>query len=212
MQEGSQENPLETSRSKRLHEESIQKSPGDLPTHDHALEAEIKRLNHEFDTLVSEKNAEVSALMAEKKFVWNQYELLETNLNNKLKSKETEVQLANEKLSGLLACMEKLQSSNHDKDKAINELKSKIADKEAIARKRGDEIVRLAQELELLRRTGCTLERPRLNRCTTSGSTASSQNRKRASANVNKKLAAAQVPDSTNSEKVISFPEKHPSP
>lgn len=181
---------------------------------DHALQAEIKRLKHKFDTLVSEKDAEVSALLTEKKFVWNQYKILETNLNNKLKSKEAEVRLANEKVSGLLACMEKLQSSNDDKDEAISELKSKIAEKEAIARKRGDEIVRLAQELELLRRTRCTSETPTLNRCTTSGSTAaSSRNKKSAGVNMNKQLAAAHVPDSTNrSEKVLSFPQQHQFP
>ncbi|KAK4787542.1 hypothetical protein SAY86_011375 [Trapa natans] len=196
------ETPPEIRRSKRRCGERGQKSAEELLPPDHSHEVEIERLKQQFDALISEKNNEVSTLMAEKKFVWNQYKLLETNLNDKLKSQETEIQLAKEKISGLLACMEKLQASNRDNDEAIVELKCKIADKEDLARKRGDEIVRLTQELELLRRTGCSSDMPVLNWCTPSGSTASSRNRKISSANMSKQLTAAQVTNSTKSEKV----------
>ncbi|OWM72006.1 hypothetical protein CDL15_Pgr017889 [Punica granatum] len=158
----------------------------------------------EYDALVLGKNAKISALLTEKKFVWNQYKILETKLNDKLKSKEAEIQLANEKVSRLLVSMEKLQSSNDAKDEVIAKLESKIADKEALARKRRDELVRLAHELELLKRARCTSETPVLSRCTTSGSiTSSLGNKKGTHVPVNKPPTAAQVSNSMkNSERV----------
>ncbi|XP_031374876.1 uncharacterized protein LOC116189370 [Punica granatum] len=193
----------ETSRSKGSSQKSSGRSAKELDVRDHLLEDEIKRLKQEYDVLVLDKNAEISALLTEKKFVWNQYKILETNLNDKLKSKEAEIRLANEKVSGLLASMEKLQSSNDAKDEVIAKLESKIADKEALARKRGDELVRLAHELELLRRARCTSETPVLSRCTTSGSiTSSLGNKKGTRVSVNKPPSAAQGSDSTkNSER-----------
>ncbi|PKI45665.1 hypothetical protein CRG98_033981 [Punica granatum] len=166
----------ETSRSKGSSQKSSGRSAKELDVRDHLLEDEIKRLKQEYDVLVLDKNAEISALLTEKKFVWNQYKILETNLNDKLKSKEAEIRLANEKVSGLL---------------------------EALARKRGDELVRLAHELELLRRARCTSETPVLSRCTTSGSiTSSLGNKKGTRVSVNKPPSAAQGSDSTkNSER-----------
>ncbi|XP_031395879.1 uncharacterized protein LOC116207146 [Punica granatum] len=193
------------SRSKGSSQKSSRRSAKELDVRDHLLEDEIKRLKQEYDALVLGKNAKISALLTEKKFVWNQYKILETKLNDKLKSKEAEIQLANEKVSRLLVSMEKLQSSNDAKDEVIAKLESKIADKEALARKRRDELVRLAHELELLKRARCTSETPVLSRCTTSGSiTSSLGNKKGTHVPVNKPPTAAQVSNSMkNSERVL---------
>lgn len=210
LQDDSRQNTSVTSRSKKLHGESGQESAEELLSHNHALEDEIKRLKHELGSLVSEKDAEMSALMAEKNFVWNQFRIMETNLNNKLKSKEAEARLANEKISGLLASIEKLQSSNDDKDEVIARLKSEAASMEAIARKKDDDIMILVHELELLRGRRCTSETPTLIRCTSPGSTGSTLRNKDANVIVNRQPAFARVSDSTkNSKKVPSSPGLH---
>ncbi|KAI6687627.1 hypothetical protein NL676_024455 [Syzygium grande] len=131
--------------------------------HTHSLEEEMKKLRLEYDKLLSEKNSEASALLAEKKFVWHQYNILETDLNDKLKSKGAELDLANQKISRLLTSMEKLEMMNGEKDDTITELKSKIDEMEAILGKQNEEIARLAHESEVLKKSIVT---PVLSRCT----------------------------------------------
>lgn len=55
----------------------------EVHTRHHPLEDEIKRLKREFNKLVSEKDAEVPALLTGKKFMWNKYKLLENILSTK---------------------------------------------------------------------------------------------------------------------------------
>ncbi|GAV63621.1 hypothetical protein CFOL_v3_07139 [Cephalotus follicularis] len=129
------------------------------------LAGEVRRLKRECKKLVSEKGSEVSALLAEKKFIWNQYRVLEDNLTDKLKSKQAEVEVANEKIATLLASIEKLQSSNNEKDEAIVRLTAKVSKMEADANKWGEEISRLSRELELLRKSRSASVTPLLNRC-----------------------------------------------
>ncbi|XP_030541501.1 desmoplakin [Rhodamnia argentea] len=131
--------------------------------HTHLLEEEMKKLRLEYDKLVSEKNSETSALLAEKKFVWHQYNILETNFNDKLKSKGAELELANQKISKLLTSMEKLEMMIGEKDDTIAELKSKIDEMETILGKRNEEIARLAHESEALKKSTVT---PVLSHCT----------------------------------------------
>lgn len=130
------------------------------------LEGEVRRLKLEYDNLSSERNSEVSTLLAEKNFVWHQYKLMETDLTSKLNSKRVEVDQANEKMVKLLASMEQLQSSNNEKDELIAMLKTKIAEMEASTYKGNGEISRLTQELELLRKHRSSAVTPVLNGCT----------------------------------------------
>ncbi|KAH8509595.1 hypothetical protein Peur_051384 [Populus x canadensis] len=117
------------------------------------LEAKVERLKLENEKLVSEKNSEVSALLKEKTFVWNQYNILESNLTSKLRSKEAEVEKANEKIAEVLATAELLQSSNDEKDEIIRRLNTKVAKMEADAEKWKGEISKLSQELEFIRKS-----------------------------------------------------------
>lgn len=131
-----------------------------------SLESELRRLKQEYDKLVLEKDNEVSALVAEKKFVWNQYKILETDCANKLKKKRAEVEEAEEKVHRLLASMEQLQSSNDEKDDRIARLTSQLTKTREESNKFKEETRRLSRELDLLRKSGSGLATPVLTQCT----------------------------------------------
>lgn len=130
------------------------------------LEIEIRSLKQEYEKLSLQKCAEVSALLQEREFVWNQYKIMERDYTNKLKSKHDEVDRANEKIEKLLAGMEQLQSLNSEKDATVFTLKTELAKMESDANKRIDEISRLSQELERIRKSRSASVTPVLNRCT----------------------------------------------
>ncbi|KAJ0026360.1 hypothetical protein Pint_09378 [Pistacia integerrima] len=134
-------------------------------------DAEARKIKLQFDKLASEKRSEVSALLAEKDFIWHQYKLLENDLTTKLNSKRAEVDQANEKIAKLLANLEELQSSNNEKDELIAKLNTQVADKEAGTNKCNDEISRLSRELELLRKSRSASVTPLLNPCVTGAKT-----------------------------------------
>ncbi|KAL6216250.1 hypothetical protein ACLB2K_009476 [Fragaria x ananassa] len=122
------------------------------------LDDELKKLQGEYDKLASKKKTEVSALLAEKKFVWNQYNLMEKDYAGKLKSKQSEVDQANEKVHALLASMEQLQSANKEKD-------DKIALLETDFTKLKEENSKVVRELESLRKSVSAPGTPVLNHC-----------------------------------------------
>ncbi|XP_038715435.1 uncharacterized protein LOC120009064 isoform X1 [Tripterygium wilfordii] len=108
------------------------------------LEGEVRRLKHEYEKLASEKRSEISALFAGKKFVWNQYNLMEQKLTNQLKSKHSELELANGNIVQLLGSMEQLQSANDEKNELIARLNAKVAGLEAGANKSVERISKLS--------------------------------------------------------------------
>ncbi|KAM7260229.1 hypothetical protein ACFE04_015970 [Oxalis oulophora] len=126
------------------------------------LEEEMQKLKVEYDKLASEKSSEVSALSAEKKFVWNQYSVLENNLNSKLKSKDTEIKDANEKIATLISSLEQLQASNREKDELIMRLTTQVSELEAQNTKSNNEILKLSKES---RNSRSASETPVIKRC-----------------------------------------------
>ncbi|RDX76597.1 hypothetical protein CR513_43397, partial [Mucuna pruriens] len=130
------------------------------------IKDELRRLRGEHEKLVLEKYSEVSALLAEKKFVWNQYNIMENDYTDKLRTKETEVEKANEKIKVLVSSMEQLQSENSEKDSKISELESKMAEMEAETKRLNKEISGLSVELESLRKFRNNQVTPVLNQCT----------------------------------------------
>lgn len=123
-----------------------------------------------------EKNSEVSALLTENKFVWNQYKILEDDYASKLKSKSFEVEQANEKVRKLIANVEQLQSSNGEKDDCIARLTSHLTKMKEESNKLKEETGRLSQELDLLRKSRSVSVTPVLTRCTTKTKISSFQN------------------------------------
>ncbi|KAG4990346.1 hypothetical protein AAZX31_09G028500 [Glycine max] len=128
---------------------------------------EFSRLKGEYDKLALEKYSEVTTLLAEKKFMWNQYNVMENDYADKLRTKEAEVEKANEKIKILVSSMEQLQSENYEKDSKISELQSKMAEMEAETKRLNNEISELSVELESLRKFRNSQVTPSvLNRCT----------------------------------------------
>jgi len=161
-------------------------------------------LKGEYDKLSLEKYSEVSELLAEKKFVWNQYKIMENDYTAKLKSREAEVEKANEKIKVLVSGMEQLRSEHYEKDSKICELESKIAEMEAETKSLNKEISGLSMELESLRKLQNNHVTPVLNRCS-DGSKASGtgvKSSKSRSMIVQKELRTPDQPAAKSSERV----------
>ncbi|WCJ35100.1 cytomatrix protein-related [Euphorbia peplus] len=128
------------------------------------LDSKIKRLKLEYAKLSSEKNSEVSALLKEKTFIWNQYNVLESDLTDKLKSKESEISRANDKIAEVLARAEQLQSSNDQKDEMIGSLRHKVTKLEVDRDKFKEEVSRLNKELKSMKESRNTQVTPVLRK------------------------------------------------
>ncbi|XP_057794834.1 uncharacterized protein LOC131011085 [Salvia miltiorrhiza] len=121
-----------------------------------ALQDEVRKLKNEIEKSKVEKNAEISALMAEKNFIWNQFEQMETSLTEKLRKERDEVKNVKEKFQILVSRADELQISNE-------KLKANIFTMESESIKKNEEIVKLMKEIETLKsRSGSasTLLRP----------------------------------------------------
>ncbi|CAL5184199.1 unnamed protein product [Lathyrus oleraceus] len=174
------------------------------------------------DKLAAEQNSELLALLEEKKFVWNQFNKMEADYSNKLRSKQDEVIKANEKINILVSRMEELQSENSKKDSRISELESKVADIDVETNSKKDsriselenkvadmdaetnrlnkEISGLSAELESLRKLKNNEVKPFSNRCTagSSDSGAIESNRSRRKITFDKESSTPVGPASTS--------------
>ncbi|KAL5557885.1 hypothetical protein UlMin_034096 [Ulmus minor] len=162
-------------------------------------ESEVSRLKQEYEKLVSERNSEVSALLAEKKFVWKQYEIMEKEYTSKLKSKGSEVEQAEEKVQKLIATVEQLESSNSEKDERIALLTSQVAKTKDDSNKLKEETLRLSEELDLMRKSINASATPVLQRCTAKGKPSSLGGKNSTSGSIQQKSESSSVqdPDST---------------
>ncbi|TKY72421.1 calponin-likey domain-containing protein [Spatholobus suberectus] len=162
------------------------------------IKDELRRLRGEHEKLALEKYSEVSALLAEKKFVWNQYNIMENDYTDKLRTKEAEVEKANEKVKVLVSSMEQLQSENYEKDSKISELESKMAEMEAETKRLNKEISGLSVELESLRKFKNNQVTPILNHCTEGTKAPASgvvkSNRSRRNMTSNKEICTPDAP------------------
>lgn len=164
------------------------------------VDDDLRKLQQEYDKLALEKKTEVSALLSQKQFVWNQYNLLEKDCTSKLKSKQSEVDQADEKIQALLASMEQLQSSNKEKD-------DKIASLETDFTKLKEENSKVLRELESLRKSASASATPVLNHCS-AGTRAYNLRGKnsaldRSIVTVKKESSAAQLTDPLKNTKMV---------
>ncbi|XP_023523514.1 uncharacterized protein LOC111787715 [Cucurbita pepo subsp. pepo] len=160
-----------------------------------ALEGEVRRLRSEYEKLVTEK-----------KFLWNQYNLMENDCTRKLKSKQSELELANQKIEKLLASLEELQSSSNEKDGIIAMLQTQVGKMETDSSKLKHEISRLSRDLELQRKSFNANATPVLNPCNKAGTKAFSSGGKNGTKNrsnviVNKVMLSAQPSHSGNQKR-----------
>ncbi|KAL7155457.1 hypothetical protein ABFS83_03G076500 [Erythranthe nasuta] len=109
-----------------------------------ALQDEVRKLKSELEKCKSEKKSEVTALLTEKSFVWNQLKIMENDFAEQLKKKRDEVQHANERAQALVNRAEELQISNE-------KLRTGLAKLEFESVQKSEEIIRLSKEIELLK-------------------------------------------------------------
>ncbi|KAG4146911.1 hypothetical protein ERO13_D05G189400v2 [Gossypium hirsutum] len=129
------------------------------------LEGNLRRLKLKYENLASEKSCQIAALMAENKFAWNQFNIMETQFTDKLNSKNFELDKANRKIEALISNMEELRSSNAEKDEMIQILKSELSQKEADA-SRFHEVSKMSRQVEFLRKPRSSSHTPVIKHCT----------------------------------------------
>ncbi|XWS24487.1 hypothetical protein CRYUN_Cryun28dG0106800 [Craigia yunnanensis] len=160
------------------------------------LEDNVRRLKLEYENLASEKSSQVAALMAENKFAWNQFNVLESQYTDKLNSKHSELEKANRKVEALISNMEELRSSNAGKDEIIERLKTEVSQKEADVNRFREEVSKNSREVELSRSASST---PVIKHCAAGGRTSvlGGKNGGRDGCNsiVKKESSAPHVPD-----------------
>ncbi|KAL6010364.1 hypothetical protein ACLOJK_000795 [Asimina triloba] len=115
------------------------------------LQEEIRRLKSENRKLSSQKNSEVSALLSERNFVWNQFKRMETEYTDLLKTKRIEVENSHESISKLQQNLAILQSATREKDQVISKLKADLSRHAMDAESCKNDISKLSNELESLR-------------------------------------------------------------
>ncbi|KAL1533300.1 hypothetical protein AAHA92_33203 [Salvia divinorum] len=108
-----------------------------------ALHDDVRMLKKKLEKSKVAKNSEISALLAEKKLLWNQYEQMETSLTEKLREESDQAKSANEKAQILVSRADELQISNE-------KLKASIITMESDSIKKNEEIVKLMKEIETL--------------------------------------------------------------
>lgn len=124
-----------------------------------SLMSELRRLKLENQQLSANKDSEISRLVREKSFIWNQYNTLENRMNEQLRVKCDQLDTANEKVKLLLKDNEELQT-------ACNDLKNQMANMGDVLVKRNGEIARLSRELQMFKDKSVPAT-PMLQRCST---------------------------------------------
>lgn len=138
-----------------------------------ALQDEVRKLKSEFQRYRLGKDAEISALLAEKNFVWNQYKEMETSFNEQLRKKRDEAENANEKVQILASRADELQISN-------DKLRANMTKMESESSQKNEEIFQLMKEIESLKsrsESASTVLRP----CRANAASSSRQGKKNGS-------------------------------
>lgn len=189
----SQRAPIETKKGT-----SGRKRSGSKSVTLEALEDDIRRLQLQYKNLVSEKSCQVTALVAENKFAWNQFNVLESQYTDKLNTKQSELDKANKRIEALMSDMEELRSSIAEKDEIIERLKAELSRKKADA-SRFQQVSITSGEVESLRKSRSASCTPVIKRCAAGGRTyvMSGKNSGRDPCNitVKKENSASHVPD-----------------
>ncbi|MBA0808582.1 hypothetical protein Gohar_024310 [Gossypium harknessii] len=135
-----------------------------------ALEDDIRRLQLQYKNLVSEKSCQVTALVAENKFAWNQFNALESQYTDNLNTKQSELDKANKRIEALMSDMEELRSSIAEKDEIIERLKAELSRKKADA-SRFQQVSTTSGDVESLRKSRSASCTPVIKRCAAGGRT-----------------------------------------
>jgi len=114
---------------------------------------EQRNWKQEYKELSTKKEAEISALLAEKDFVWHQFKKMEGEYSGIIKSKQIELNQADEAVKKLHATAEKLQSLVTGKEETISSLREALSGNEEakklrlLVREKDETIAKLQREL-----------------------------------------------------------------
>jgi chromosome segregation ATPase len=109
--------------------ESQAKLNENIVDHQHSgkdLRVELRKLKQAYKTLSSEKDRQISALTAEKDFVWNQFKTMEQEYTVAIKSKNMEAKQATEAAQKLQQNVDELQEAAEKKDDEIIRLQAEV--------------------------------------------------------------------------------------
>ncbi|XP_062225116.1 uncharacterized protein LOC133923857 isoform X2 [Phragmites australis] len=98
-------------------------------SHQHSakdLRAELRKLKQAYKTLSSEKDKEISAIRAERNFVWNQHNTMEKEYREICKKKTIEAKQATEAAEKLQQNVDELKVAAQQKDDEINRLRAEV--------------------------------------------------------------------------------------
>ncbi|KAK8452579.1 hypothetical protein SEVIR_5G134300v4 [Setaria viridis] len=90
------------------------------------LRVELRKLKQAYKTLSSEKDRQISALTAEKDFVWNQFKTMEQEYIVTIKNKNIEAKQATEAAQKLRHNVDELQEAAQEKDDEIARLQAEV--------------------------------------------------------------------------------------
>ncbi|KAH0456692.1 hypothetical protein IEQ34_014599 [Dendrobium chrysotoxum] len=116
-----------------------------------SLKKEIKKLKHAYRELSSRRDTEISALIAEKDFVWNQFRKMESDYIALCKSKRTEADhQSREAADKLQDSVEKLQQAINNKDEIIVKLEAERSMLALDAKKHAEEVEHANNKMKML--------------------------------------------------------------
>lgn len=95
---------------------------------DHCIE--MVKVKSDRKRISSLRKHEVSALLRERDFVWNQLKIMEEDYANRLRSKTQQLQLASEDIENLRSTIEELQQANDEKNVELTILKVEMGESE----------------------------------------------------------------------------------
>jgi hypothetical protein len=81
---------------------------------DHRIE--MAKVKSDRKRISSLRKHEVSALLRERDFVWNQLKIMEEDYANRLRGRNQQLQLASENIENLRSTIEELQQANNEKN------------------------------------------------------------------------------------------------
>jgi len=95
---------------------------------DHRIE--MAKVKSDRKRISSLRKHEVSALLRERDFVWNQLKIMEEDYANRLRGRNQQLQLASENIENLRSTIEELQQANNEKNVELTIMKVEMGEKE----------------------------------------------------------------------------------
>ncbi|KAJ3682619.1 hypothetical protein LUZ60_015192 [Juncus effusus] len=111
------------------------------------LKQAYKTLKLDYETLKKNKDDHIACLVSEKDFTWNQFKLIENDYNALQKSRNLELDQANEAVEKLRKVLEQSRRNSYEKDEAIERLNGEVQSLKQLNEEKDEMILRLNNEM-----------------------------------------------------------------